>query len=39
MRNGAIYKGKGAPVGDIATDSNAGTLTLKVAGGGILEKI
>lgn len=39
MRNGVIYKGKGAPVGDITADSNAGTLTLKVAGGGILEKI
>lgn len=39
MRNGAIYQGKGAPVGDITTDSNGGTLTLKVAGGGILEKI
>lgn len=39
MISGAIYRGTGRPVGDIATDGNAGTLTLKVAGGGILEKI
>ena len=39
MISGAIYKGKGRPVGDIATDSNAGTMTLKVSGGGVLEKI
>lgn len=39
MVNGAVYKGKGRPVGDIQTDSNAGTMTLKIAGGGILEKI
>ena len=39
MISGAIYKGTGRPVGDIATDSNAGTLTLKVSGGGRLEKI
>lgn len=38
MISGAIYRGTGRPVGDIATDSNAGTLTLKVAGAGILEK-
>ena len=39
MVNGAIYKGKGRPVGDIQTDANAGTMTLKVSGGGVLEKI
>lgn len=39
MVNGAVYKGKGRPVGDIQTDSNAGTMTLKIAGGGVLEKI
>jgi hypothetical protein len=39
MISGAIYKGTGRPVGDVATDSNAGTLTLKVAGGGYLQKI
>jgi hypothetical protein len=39
MISGAIYVGTGRPVGDIATDSNAGTLTLKVSGGGFLQKI
>lgn len=39
MINGAVYKGKGRPVGDIQMDSNAGTMTLKIAGGGTLEKI
>ena len=39
MISGAIYKGTGRPVGDIQHDSNAGTLTLKVSGGGELEKI
>lgn len=38
MISGAIYRGTGRPVGDIATDSNAGTMTLKVAGGGYLQK-
>lgn len=28
--NGSVYKGVGQPVGDIATDVNAGTFTLKV---------
>lgn len=37
--SGAIYKGKGRPVGDQQWDSNAGTMTLKVAGGGKLEKL
>lgn len=39
LLSGAIYKGKGRPVGDLQADSNAGTMTLKVAGGGQLEKI
>lgn len=39
MISGAIYKGTGRPVGDITTDANAGTLSLKVAGGGVLQKI
>ena len=34
---GAIYKGKGVPVGDFQTDTNATTLSLKVSGGGKLE--
>lgn len=37
--SGTIYKGKGRPVGDQQLDSNAGTMTLKVAGSNQLEKI
>ena len=37
--SGAIYIGKGCPVGDIDTDTNAGTISLKVSGNGILQKI
>lgn len=37
--NGNVKKGKGRPVGDLQGDSNAGTMTLKVAGGGELENI
>lgn len=37
--NGAIFRGKGSPVGDVQGDSNAGTVTLKVSGGGKLEKL
>lgn len=37
--NGQINKGKGRPVGDIQSDTNEGTLTLKISGGGELEKI
>lgn len=37
--SGAIYKGKGSPVGDIQSDSNASTLTLKISGAGFLETI
>ena len=31
--NGTVFSGKGIPVGDIAPDINAGTVTLKVASG------
>ncbi len=37
--SGAIFKGKGSPVGDIKCDSNAGTLSLKISGAGGLETI
>lgn len=37
--NGQILKGTGRPVGDIQSDTNEGTLTLKISGGGELEKI
>jgi hypothetical protein len=36
--NGAIYGGKGMPVGDIKADGNEATFSLKVAGGGILKQ-
>lgn len=36
---GVVLRAKGCPVGDIQTDSNAGTLTLKLSGGGVLEKL
>lgn len=35
--NGVIYSGKGRPVGDIQGNGNAGTIALKVAGGGELK--
>lgn len=37
--SGAVYGGKGMPVGDAQTDAQAGTFTLKISGGGKLEKI
>jgi len=37
--SGGIYTGTGIPVGDLQGDSNAGTMTLKVAGGGTLALI
>lgn len=37
--SGTIYKGKGRPVGDISTNTNEGTMPLKLSGGGELEKI
>lgn len=38
MINGTVWKGTGAPVGDVSVDVNAGTFTLKVVSGGF-EKI
>jgi len=37
--NGTTYAGKGKPVGDIQANGNAGTITLKVSGGGGMKKI
>jgi hypothetical protein len=37
--NGTVYKGTGAPVGDMQGNGNAATFTLKVSGGGRLKKI
>lgn len=37
--SGAISKGKGKPVGDLQVDTNTAQLTLKIAGGGRIEKI
>ena len=37
--NGTVWGGTGAPVGDIQGNGNAGTITLKIAGGGKLQKI
>lgn len=37
--SGAIYTGKGVPVGDLQVDMNTGTFTLKVAFGAGLTKI
>ena len=37
--SGAIWKGKGSPVGEIQSDSNTATMTLKIAGAGRLEII
>lgn len=37
--SGAIWKGTGTIVGEISADTNTGQLTLKVSGGGKLEKI
>lgn len=39
MLTGAIYKGTGCPVGDVQLDTNAGTMTLVLGGGGKLERI
>ncbi len=36
---GTVYKGKGKPVGDLKWDSNNAQMTLKVSGGGMLEKL
>lgn len=37
--SGAVYRGKGSPVGDIQGNANAGTIDLKLAGGDRLRKI
>ena len=37
--NGTVWKGKGKPVGDIKGNMNAATVDLKLAGGGIADKI
>tara|TARA_R110002049_G_scaffold224712_3_gene396486 strand:+ start:830 stop:1237 length:408 start_codon:yes stop_codon:yes gene_type:complete len=37
--SGTIYKGRGTVVGDLAVDTNAAQMTLKVSGSGKLEKI
>ncbi|MGB0881424.1 MAG: hypothetical protein ACPGSO_00615 [Vicingaceae bacterium] len=37
--SGAIYKGLGVPVGELQGNGNAATFTLKISGGGVLEKI
>jgi hypothetical protein len=37
--NGTVWQGKGQPVGDIQPNGNAATLSLKISGGGQLEKI
>jgi len=37
--SGAIYKGTGRPVGDLQPDTNTAQMSIKIAGGGKLEKI
>ena len=37
--SGAIYGGKGKPVGDLNADTNTALITVKLSGGGKLEKI
>ncbi len=37
--NGTVWQGKGQPVGDIQPDGNEATFTLKISGGGTLDKI
>jgi hypothetical protein len=37
--NGTVWQGKGQPVGDIQPNGSAATFTLKISGGGELEKI
>jgi len=37
--SGAIWVGKGSPVGDIQADSNAGTIALKIGGAGKLQAV
>lgn len=37
--SGAIWVGTGSPVGDVASDSNAGTIALKIGGAGGLKTV
>jgi len=37
--SGAIYQGKGQIVGDLQPDTNSAQMSLKVSGGGKLEKL
>jgi len=37
--NGVVWGGKGFPVGDINGDTNAGTTSIKIAGGKFFKKI
>jgi hypothetical protein len=37
--NGTVYGGKGSPVGDIKFNTQAATMSFKVAGGGELKRI
>jgi len=37
--NLTVYAGKGKPVGDLQGNANAGTIALKLSGGGQLKKI
>lgn len=37
--SGTVWKGTGKPVGDLVPDSNTAQMSLKVSGGGSLEKI
>lgn len=37
--NGTVWKGKGAPVGDIQGNGNTATMAIKISGGGELKKI
>lgn len=37
--NGTVWKGKGAPVGDIQGNGNTATMAIKIGGGADLKKI
>lgn len=37
--NGTVWKGKGMVVGDVQGNSNAGTMDIKISGGGKCKKI
>lgn len=37
--SGQVYKATGMPVGDLKTDTNTGAITMKFAGGGLLEPL